>query len=258
MAARLLLVHSPLVGPATWNLVAADLAGGGCEVGVPDLTGTVTAGPPYCLRQAEVIARSASGRPAILIGHSGAGPLLAAAAAIMDQVRGYVFADAGLPIPGQTWMETVPPELAAQLREMADDQGWLPPWPQWWGDETLAGLIPDPAARRHFTAGCPRLPLAMFEEVHPLVPQWPDAPAAYLQLSEAYQDEAAKARELGWPVAERISHHLAPLTDSALVAASLRVLLDQLPHSGGVGKVSRSGGGAVRTQPGSVRSSSSQ
>src|SRR5881392_163506 len=195
MAGLLLLVHSPLVGCATWDLVAAELASAGCELGVPDLTGTVNAGPPYCVRQAEVIARSASGQPAILIGHSGAGPLLAAAGAILDRVRGYIFADAGLPIPGQTWMETVPGELAAQLREMTDDQGWLPPWPQWWGEETLAGLIPDPSVRRHFAADCPRLPLAMFEEVHSPAPQWPNAPAAYLQLSEAYGDQAARARE---------------------------------------------------------------
>jgi hypothetical protein len=125
-------------------------------------------------------------------------------------------------------METVPPELAAQVRDMADDQGWLPPWTQWWGEEVLAELIPDPAARQRFADGCPRLPLAMFEEVHPPVPQWPDAPAAYLQLSEAYQDEAARARELGWPVAERMSHHLAPLTHPALVAGSLHELLGQL------------------------------
>jgi hypothetical protein len=77
MVVRLLLVHSPLVGLGTWNLVAADLAGRGWEVGVPDLTGTLTAGPPYCARQAGAIARSASGQPAILVGHSGAGPLLA-------------------------------------------------------------------------------------------------------------------------------------------------------------------------------------
>lgn len=77
MAARVLLVHSPLVGAATWELVAADLAGRGCDVGVPDLTGTVAAGPPYCSRQAAVIARSAAGQPAILIGHSGAGTRLA-------------------------------------------------------------------------------------------------------------------------------------------------------------------------------------
>jgi hypothetical protein len=68
----------------------------------------------------------------------------------------------------------------------------------------------------------------MFEEVHPPAPQWPGAPAAYLQLGEAYQDEATKARELGWPMAERLSHHLAPLTDPALVAGSLRQLLGQL------------------------------
>jgi hypothetical protein len=69
-------------------------------VGVPDLTGTLAAGPPYCSRQAEVIASSAAAKPAILIGHSGAGPLLAAAGAIIEQVRGYIFVDAGLPTPG--------------------------------------------------------------------------------------------------------------------------------------------------------------
>jgi hypothetical protein len=180
------------------------------------------------LRQAEVIARSASGQPAILVGHSGAGPLLAAAGAIVGRVRGYIFVDAGLPMPGQAWMDTVQPDLGAQVREMADAQGWLPPWSQWWGDEALAELIPDPDARRHFAAGCPRLPLAMFEEVHPPAPLWPDAPSAYLLLSEAYQDEAARARELGWPVAEQMSHHLALVTEPGRVAGSLRELIGQL------------------------------
>ena len=68
----------------------------------------------------------------------------------------------------------------------------------------------------------------MFEEVHPPPPRWPDAPAAYLQLSEAYEDQAARAAGLGWPVAERMSHHLAPLTHPALVAESLHELLGQL------------------------------
>jgi hypothetical protein len=228
MAARLLLVHSPLVGSASWDLVAADLAGRGYQVSIPNLTGTVAAGPPYCSRQAEVIARGAAGQPAILIGHSGAGPLLAAAGAIVGAVQGYVFVDAGLPIPGKTWLETVPSDLAAQVRAMADDHGWLPPWPGWWGEEALAGLIPDPGTRRRFADGCPPLPLAMFEEVHPPVPQWPDAPAAYLLLSEAYQDQAAQARELGWPVTEQASHHLALLTAPGLVAGSLHDLLGRL------------------------------
>ena len=70
MSPRLLLVHSPLVGRASWEPVAAHLAGHGYEVDVPDLTGTVAAGPPYCVPQARLIARGAAGRPAILVGRS--------------------------------------------------------------------------------------------------------------------------------------------------------------------------------------------
>jgi hypothetical protein len=228
MAVKVVLVHSPLVGCASWEPVAADLAGRGYDVGVPDLTGTVAAGPPYCLPQAEVIARSAEGRPAILVGHSGAGPLLAAAGAISGQARGYVFVDAGLPIPGQSWMDSVPAGLAGQVRDMADAGGWLPPWSQWWGDEVLAELLPDPRLRLAFAAGCPRLPLAMFGETHPAAPLWPDAPGAYLQLSAAYADEAAKARKLGWPVAEHPGHHLALLTEPDQVAAAIHELLGRL------------------------------
>jgi hypothetical protein len=57
--------------------------------------------------------------------------------------------------------------LTALTCELSDlvPRGWLPPWPQWWGDEALAELIPDQEARRHFAEGCPRLPLAMFEEI---------------------------------------------------------------------------------------------
>ena len=216
MQARLLLVHSPLVGCGTWEPVANDLAGDGYAVAVPDLAGTVTAGPPYHLRQAQVIADSTAGQPAILIGHSGAGPLLAAAGTMLGEgVWGYIFVNAGLPTPGRSWMETVPPDLAAQLREMADPQGWLPPWSRWWSDEELATLLPDPAVRQHFATGCPRLSLAMFEEVHPPTPGWPNAPGGYLQLSEAYEDEAARAREIGWPVRRQLSHHLALLTEPA-------------------------------------------
>jgi hypothetical protein len=227
MQARLLLlVHSPLVGCGTWEPVARDLAGDGYAVTVPDLAGAVAAGPPYHLRQARVIVGSAAGRPVILIGHSRAGPLLATAGTILGEaVQGYVFVDARLPAPGRSWMETVTPGLAARLREMADPQGRLPPWPRWWGEEEVAALLPDPAVRRHFAAGCPRLPLAMLEEVHPPAPGWPDTPGGYLQLSDAYEDEAARARELGWPVRQMPSHHLALLTEPGRVAREVRELI---------------------------------
>jgi hypothetical protein len=56
MQPRLLLVHSPLVRCETWEPIARDLAADGYAVTVPDLAGTIGAGPPYYQRQAEVIA----------------------------------------------------------------------------------------------------------------------------------------------------------------------------------------------------------
>jgi hypothetical protein len=52
----------------------------------------------------------------------------------------------------------------------------------------------------------------MFEEIHPPVPGRPNASGGYLQLSEAYEGEAARAREFGWPTRQQLSHHLALLT----------------------------------------------
>ena len=229
MQARLLLVHSPLVGCGTWAPVAAQLAADGYAVSVPDLAGTVAAGPPYLLRQAQVIADSAAGQPAILIGHSRGGPLLATAGTMLGQaVRGYVFVDARLPEPGLSWIQTVPPDFAAWLRDMADPQGWLPPWSHWWGEEELAALLPGPQVRQQFAAGCPRLPMALLEEVSPPVPGWPNAPGGYLQLSEVYDDDAAQAAELGWRVRQHPSHHLALLTDPGQVARELRELVGGL------------------------------
>ena len=229
MEAQLLLVHSPLVGRETWEPIARDLAGDGYAVAVPDLVSTLTAGPPYHLRQAQVIADSANGLPVILIGHSGAGPLLATAGTMLGAgVRGYIFVDARLPRPGRSWMETAPPDLAAQLRETADPPGWLTPWSRWWGDEALAELLPDPAVREQFATGCPRLPLAMFEETQPPTPGWPAAPGGYLQLSEPYEDEAAAAAELGWSVKQRPSHHLALLTEPGQIARDIRELIGLL------------------------------
>jgi hypothetical protein len=223
------LAHSPLVGPSTWDLVVPLLIEHGYEVRVPDLTGTLKAGPPYCSRQVGLITGSAitgSATPVVLIGHSGAGALLAPAARRVRQLAGYIFVDAGLPIPGHTPMSTMPADLAEQLKQLADQDGWLPPWPQWWGADGLAELISDPDLRGQFEAECPKLPLAMFDEIQPDGDV--DAPAAYLRLSEAYDGPAARARELLWPMTELDSNHLAPVTEPGRVTAALVDLLDRI------------------------------
>lgn len=231
--AALVLIHSPLVGPATWEAMAEQLRERHHEVVVPDLTGTLAGGPPYWPRQVDVLTDCAGSEQVILVGHSGAGPLLAAAGGALDRVAGYVFVDAGLPFPGQSWMETAPPELAGQLRAMTHD-GWLPPWADWWGPDGLTELLPDPRMRERFAKGCPRLPVAMFEEVQPSAPGWPQAPCAYLRLSEAYQEAAGRAKARGWPVTDLPSHHLVVLTDPGLVIGPLLDLVRQLrsePHT---------------------------
>ncbi|HEV2377915.1 MAG TPA: alpha/beta hydrolase [Streptosporangiaceae bacterium] len=229
----LVLVHSPLTGPGVWRLVADQLvAARGYDVVTADLTATLRTGPPFFAHEVQAVADCVSGSSAVLVGHSGAGSLLPAVGDVAAGVRGYVYVDAGLPTPGRSWMQTMPEDLVAYLRESADPQGWMPPWCDWWGEDGLAGLLPDPGLRAQFAADCPRLPLAMFDEVHPDIRSDRGTPAAYLQLSEAYQDQAAKARSTGWPVAALSSHHLALLTDPQLIAGSLESLIGQLGNTG--------------------------
>jgi hypothetical protein len=46
--------------------------------------------------------------------------------------------------------------------------------------------------------------------------------------TQSPEDQAARARELGWPVARRMSHHLALLTEPDLIAGALAGLIGLL------------------------------
>jgi len=227
MAFLLTLVYSPLVGPATWEPAATELRRRGWEVAVPDLRHTLADGPPYASGQVSAVADCVNGRPTVLVGHSGAGPLLGPVAEALREVAGCVFVDAGLPTPGETSLQNMPAALAGQLRSWAVN-GWLPPWASWWGDEAWRELVPDDGLRALVVDDCPALPLAMFEEPLPPAPRWLETPSAYLQLSEAYQDPAGRARRLGWPVVELSGHHLSLVTEPGAVVRSLLHLVATL------------------------------
>jgi pimeloyl-ACP methyl ester carboxylesterase len=224
--AVLTLVHSPLVGPATWEVLAPAIRARGHEVVVPDLTGTLVSGPPYVVRQIQAVAEAVGPRPAVLVGHSGAGPLLPAMGDALAAVDAYLFLDAGLPAPGSSWFDSAPADLVERLLTLADD-GWLPPWPDWWDPEVLAELLPADL-RIPFVASCPRVPVRMLEELRPAAPAWESRSCGYLRLSEGYRDGAEGARALGWPVAELPGHHLSMLTDPDLVADALLDLAGRL------------------------------
>jgi pimeloyl-ACP methyl ester carboxylesterase len=220
---RIALLHSPLVGPTTWALVAQLLRRAGNQVVVPDLRAAVTGSPPYlpAIRRAVVDAldRAAGNGPLVMVGHSGAGPLLpGVATACGTSVLGLVYVDSGLPRPGTSWFERAPNDLAERVRRLAQS-GLLPPWEEWFGPGTLEALLPDPGIRAQVRQELPRLPLAFLAEAASLA-TW-TGPNGYLLLSEAYVPDADEARRNGWPVLEHFSHHLAMLTQPRDVAAAL-------------------------------------
>ncbi|UQS21623.1 alpha/beta hydrolase [Amycolatopsis thermalba] len=205
------LVHSPLVGPATWQRVAAELRSRGHRVTTPSLLGALDGPGPYYPKLFD-----AAAEPGILVAHSGAGALLPGIAARTHAPRA-IFVDALLPHPGRGWFDTAPPELAERLRGLATD-GRLPPWHEWFPPGTVEDLLPDQRTRDEFLAELPRVPLAYFTEP---APEAALPPSAYLQLSAAYDEEAREAAARGWPVQRLDAHHLAPLTAPAEIAAAL-------------------------------------
>jgi predicted thioesterase len=164
----LALIHSPLVGPLTWQATADKLRVRGFQTLVPSLAGALDAGPPYYTRLAERVADSVvdAGR-VILVAHSNAGACASAAAqACTVPVEGLVFVDALLPRAGTSWLDTASPAMRELLHGLARD-GMLPPWHAWYPPGALEPLLPDPALRERFCTETPSLPLAYFAEEQP-------------------------------------------------------------------------------------------
>ncbi|HXV92753.1 MAG TPA: hypothetical protein VD813_05605 [Pseudonocardia sp.] len=137
----------------------------------------------------------------------------------------------------QTWTDTVPAELGAELRRLVHPDGLLPPWHEWFPAEVVGGLLPDPRARARICAEVPRVPLGYLQEIAPALDPWRERPCGYLRLSAGYDDAAAEARRRGWPVTRLDGHHLSAVTDPAAVAGAVLALLDRAqavgPHRRG-------------------------
>ncbi|MFY1701351.1 alpha/beta fold hydrolase [Micromonospora sp. WMMA1923] len=222
-------LHSPLVGPLTWQPVAACLRRAGHTVLTPDLTPAATGTPPHQPAVAEAVAGSlvdlGGDAPVVLVGHSGAGPLLPGVAqAVPREAHALLYVDSALPCPGQSWWENAPPPLVEQLRGLVTD-GKLPPWHEWFPPEAVTELLPDPRLRADFVRELPRLPYTYLTER--TVPQEWTGRAGYLLLSEGYRPDARAALRAGLPVVERSAHHLAMLTAPQLVSDALADLLTE-------------------------------
>lgn len=226
--ATAVLVHSPYLGPASLRPLAGALAALGQPVLLPDLRATVNAAPVHqrligvfadAVEEAEV-----SG-DLVLVGHGGAGPLLPAFAdALETPVRGLVFLDAELPTPGRSWRDDAPAERMARLKAIARE-GLMPRWDLWFAPEALSAMVPDVRLLEEIVGEAPEVPVAFLKEPRPTVP-WTGA-CSYVRLSPTYDDTAARAGALDWPVVSLDLHHLAAATAPDRVAEALLPLLSR-------------------------------
>lgn len=223
------LVHSPFLGPASLRALADALASLGHPAVLLDLRPSVVAPPVHQVLLgafADAMSEEPLDGPVVLIGHSGAGPLLPAFAdSLEDEVAGLVFVDAGLPTPGRSWRDTVPTSLYAELRAMSRE-GQLPRWHRWFTPDPLEFLVTDPALRAEIADEAPEVPIAFLKEERPEV-EW-TGPAGFVLLSEPYEADAAEAEARGWPIRRLATHHLAPATNPAPVARAILEVLSNL------------------------------
>ncbi len=230
MSARIVLLHSPLLGGMTWQTVAGELVSRGRNVSAPAWPRLGTIETDFYRALAVSMAEQLAGEPSILVLHSGAGALAPALETAGVDIQGVILADAIQPHPGRSWFDTAPPEMAAGLRAGADF-GMLPEWHRWWPPGALERLVPDPAQRDALVAELEPLPLQYFEDLAPLGAI--TRPAAYLRLSSAYDEDARRAGRMGWPVVALQLNHLAMLTHAPAVATAIESLADRLEAAHG-------------------------
>jgi pimeloyl-ACP methyl ester carboxylesterase len=208
----LALVPSPLLGPAVWQPVAAVLRERGERV--------LVVGHPREIRTPadvrEGLIAQLPDEDLVLVPHSNAG-LYASAVAVARPVRAVVYVDAGIAADeGPT--PVAPAGLREHLAGLADADGLLPPWTQWWPESEAAGLFPDPRSRAAVENEQRRLPLAYFEADVPAPASRPTVPSAYLAFGETYAAERSRAQRAGWPVVTLAGGHLHMLHDPPGVA----------------------------------------
>ena len=189
-----------------WRWTAVALTATGHQAVVPDIRGAAVSGRPEAVIAAAAAAVPPRWSSVALVGHSGAGSILPSVAERLGRrACRSVFVDAGL--PAHAGPTTPSADFLDQLRALVVD-GLLPKWSTWWGAGVMEALVSDGDRRAEIEAEMPEIPLAYFESRVEVPERWWTAPGAFLLLSEAYRDDAERARTLGWPVVERVGGHL--------------------------------------------------
>src|SRR5687768_14572125 len=130
------LIHSPLVGPLTWSLVADQMKQKGLKIVVPNLVDSPGSNEPFWKQHAKSFAQTLNQLPKSTVvtpvAHSGAGPILPAIRQLIpNPVNAYVFVDAGIPRDGASHLDLIRSEdadWAKQFQEYLESGGCFPNW----------------------------------------------------------------------------------------------------------------------------------
>jgi hypothetical protein len=215
------LIHSPLVGPLTWALVADQMRQRGLDVIVPILNDSPDSKGPFWRRPAESVSQALANipgdTPVTLVAHSGAGPLLPAIRqSLANPVNAYVFVDADIPVNRATrldLMRSEDPDWAAQFQEFLEGGGMFPTW----SFDDLQEVIPDEGLRKQMVDEIRPRGMSFFTEPISVFDGWPDAPCAYIKFSSSYEYSGAQASQAGWPTYELEAGHFYMLIDPQAV-----------------------------------------
>lgn len=170
-------------------------------------------------------AREGGNGPLVLVGYSGAGPLLPLIAmALSQRPAACVFLDAGIPRDGFSRLELMAEEVSTAFAEsLRSSLHAGKPQPRW-TDVQLAPLVPETLIRSSLLAGLRPRPLSYFAEPIPVPAEWAHVPCGYLQLSAGYDVPAHRASALGWPVIRVEGTHFSATTEPHGVADELQAL----------------------------------
>lgn len=215
------LVPSPLVGPAVWRPVAQHLGMRGWEVVQVDHPASAPSGPDDV--HDHLCAALSPERDVVLVSHSNAGAYVPRLVVAHGRVVAAVFVDAILPQSEGT-VPLAPSGMQDHLAALAVDAR-LPPWTDWFDPADVDPLFPDAATRRTVESQQHRLPLAYFDQSVPVPAGWDHVAGGYLAFGDTYADEREAARSRGWPVTTMDGGHLHMLVDPAAVAAAIDELL---------------------------------
>ena len=219
------LLSSPLLGSAAWRPVARHLRSMGVSV-IEDSAPTESPRTPGDVAE-RFLHMLPDDRPLVLVPHSNAGLYVPCLARQRDVV-GYVFVDAILP-PAEGGRCPIAPEgLIEALAPLADAEGMLPPWTQWWSEDDLTGLYPDDHTRAEIENEAPRVSVDYVRSSIDIPTGWARYPGTYLAFGDTYAEDRRAAQARGWEVSSLNGQHLHQLHDPARVARQILRFVDKI------------------------------